>query len=46
MAVQNQMDLVQQEGVSVLIQLLTNTEDEELSKSLKYVLQTCVNIGK
>lgn len=39
------MELVEQGGMAILLQQLTDPPDEELSKATKYVLQFCVHVS-
>ena len=44
--VKNQEIIQDSGGITSLIQQLTQTENEELSKTVKYLLHMCVSSGK
>lgn len=44
--VAHQQQFIEGGGLNVLIALLTDAEDPEMAKAIKYVLQVCVDVGK
>lgn len=43
---QNQCELLQNNGLPLMIQVLTESQDEELNKAATFVLQNCKRMSK
>lgn len=43
---ENQYDLLKNNGLPLMIQVLTESQDEELSKAATFVLQNCKQMSK